>query len=228
MHREKITLMELHTTHLEAGDPLAPPDKLRKLHESGEFQIRLRLAENEACPPDLLRKLSKDNHPEVRASVANNPSTTCNTLKSLSIDTHDDVRFAMASNPHLPLEILRNFRHDHNPYISDRTHKTIDSLALESDLEEQGFVSLPGIHARLGELLVASGIIDEKEINSAIKYAKSAKIPLGRALVQSGRINRSIIVHALKQQTLVRLGQISIEKALEAITDYCRHRQCLS
>jgi hypothetical protein len=128
----------------------------------------------------------------------------------------------MASNPHLPLEILRNFSEDHNPYVCDRAHKTIDGLALELDLEEQGFVSLPGNYARLGDLLVASGIIDNKEIEFAVSFAKSAKIPLGRALVQAGRINRSIIVHALKQQTLVRLGQISIEMAIETITEYVR------
>ncbi len=219
--------MEFHTTHLQAADPLAPPEKLRKLLRSGEFQVRLRLAENEASPPDLLRKLAKDSHPEVRASVANNPSTTCNTLKSLSVDNHDDVRFAMASNPQLPLEILRNFSQDSNPYISDRIHKTIDSLSLELDLEQQGFVSVPGAHARLGELLVASGIIEEKEIYATIACAKSAKMPLGRALVQSGRINRGIVVHALRQQTLVRLGQLSLEKAVESIREYSRSQQHL-
>ena len=133
----------------------------------------------------------------------------------------------MACNPHLLLEVLRNFIQDHNPYVSDRAHKTIDSLALELDLEEQGFISLPGIHARLGELLVASGIIGEKEIEAAVTFARNTKIPLGRALVRSGRINRSTIVHALKQQTLVRLGQISLEKAIETISEYSRHQQYL-
>jgi len=220
--------MELQTTHVqEAGNPISAPDKLRKLHQSGHYEIRLRLAENEASPPDLLRKLSKDSDPEVRASVANNPSTTHNTLKSLSIDTHDDVRFSMASNPHVPLGILRNFSQDHNPYVSDRAQKTIDGLALELDLEQQGFVSLPGNHARLGDLLVVSGLISEKEIDVAVVLALNARIPLGRALVQAGRINRSVIVHALKQQTLVRLGQISFEMAVESISDYNRRRQNL-
>ncbi len=217
-------VMKLHTTHLQAGNPLSAADNLRKLLETGDLETRLRLAENEASPPDVLRTLSNDKDPEVRAGIANNPSTTHNTLKCLATDTHDDVRFSMASNPHLPLAILQGFSEDHNPYVSDRAHKTIDGLALELDLEEQGFVSLPGTHARLGDLLVASGIVDSKEIEFAVIFAKNAKIPLGRALVQAGRINRSTIVHALKQQTLVRLGQVSLEMAIENISEYARRQ----
>ncbi len=212
--------MELQTTHLQAGNRRSTVYKLRELLKSGDTQTHLRLAENEASPPDVLRELSKVGDPEVRAGVANNSSTTHNTLKSLAIDTHDDVRFAMACNPHLPLEILHSLSEDCNPYVSDRAHKTVDILALELDLEKQNFRILPGSHARLGDLLVASGTIDNKEIEIVVESAKKANIPLGRALVESGRLDRSIIVHALKQQTLVRLGQISLDMAIKSVREY--------
>jgi hypothetical protein len=221
-------VVELQTTHLQAGNPLSTAHRLRELLRSADLETRLRLAENEASPPDVLEKLSQDNDPEVRASVANNPSITSTTLEKLSTDAHEDVRFSLASNPNLPIQILQNLSQDQNPYVGDRAHKTIDGLVLELDLEAQGFVCLPGDNARLGELLVASGIIHQKEIDVAIVLAKSMKVPLGRALVQAGRIDRSTIVYALRQQTLVRLGQISLVKAIETIRDYIcrRHNLC--
>jgi hypothetical protein len=220
--------MELQLTHFQAGNPLSAATRLRELLGNGDKQTRLRLAENESSPPDVLRKLAKDKDPEVRAGVANNPSATHTTLKKMALDPHDDVRFAMASNPHLPLEILEQFIEDQNPYVSDRAQKTLDGLVLELDLANQGFVCLPGANARLGDLLVASGIIKEKEVEILVNYAKGARIPLGRAIVEAGRINRSIVAYALRQQTLVRLGQLSLQAAIAEITEYTWRTQHLS
>ena len=219
--------MELQTNHIQAANPDSAAAKLRKLLKSGDRETRLRLAENPSSPPDVLTKLSKDYDPEVRTCIANNHSTPGDIIKNLSKDLHDDVRFSMSSNPCLPLEILCELSQDQNPYVRDRAHKTIDGVSLELDLQQQGFFSLPGTHARLGELLVASGIIGEQEIAIVVNYAQHTKIPLGRALVQAGRIDRSTVVHALQQQTLVRLGQLSLTLAIEMISEYTRRQQCL-
>jgi hypothetical protein len=219
--------MELRTAHVQAANPKSAATKLRQLLKSADSETRFRLAENQSSPPDVLAKLAKDCDPEIRACVANNPSTPDNLVKTLAKDVHDDVRFSMACNPCLPLEVLHDLSQDQNPYVSDRAHKTLDGVALELDLEQQGFVSLPSPHARLGELLVASGILEEKEIEVAITFAQKTKLPLGRALVEGGRIDRSTIAHALKQQTLIRLGQLSLEVAIETITEYTRRQQYL-
>ena len=217
--------MKLQSNHLKASNPLSGKDTLRNLHKAADLEVKLRLAENPASPPDILSELAKDPEPEVRASVACNPSTPASVVEALSYDQHDDVRYFMAGDPHLPLAILRRLAQDSHPYVCDCAQKTIDGLALELALEEQGFISFPGLHARLGELLVAGGITDEKEIEASLVLAKQMRVPLGRALVHAGRLDISTIVHALRLQTLIRMGQVSIEMAIEDIRHYGRRQQ---
>ena len=212
--------MELRNDYIQAADPLSSIEELRKFLKSKDIGIRFKLAENLASPPDVLAQLSNDPDPEVRACVACNPSTPSKIVTMLSEDEHDDVRFSMASDPNLPFEILYKLVHDQNPYVCDRAQKTVDGLALESVLEGQGFISFPGTHARLGELLVAAKIMQEAEIEAFVNQARSNKIPLGRALVQAGRIDRHIVAYALKFQTLIRLGQATLESAITQIKEY--------
>lgn len=217
--------MNLQITHLKASNSLSDTQELRVLYTSGDRETRVRLAENSVSPIDILNELAQDSDPEVRACVASNPSTPPAIVEFLSYDDHDDVRFAIASDPHTRLEILRRLTHDRNPYVGDRAQKTLDGAALEIDLEKQGFISCPGTHARLGELLVASGIISEREIDICVDIANNKKLHLGRALVQRGRIDKRIIVYALKQQTLIRLGQTTFELAVKEINKYATQRQ---
>ena len=220
--------MTLQNYHLQAGNSLSDKEQLRELHRSADREVRLRLAENPSSPPDILSHLSKDFDPEVRGYVACNPSTPPEVVENLSYDEHSDVRYFMAGDPHLPLDILRRLAHDANPYVSDCAQKTVAGLALELALEEQGFVSFPGIHARLGELLVAGGITNENEIEASLVLAKDMRVPLGRALVHAGRLDVSTIVFALKLQTLIRLGQVSLEMAIEEIRKYGKRQQHLA
>lgn len=220
--------MELHATHIQAGNSLSTAEELRELLKLKDQEIRLRLAENPASPPDVLAKLSDDPDPDVRAFVAGNPSTPKHIVQRLSEDEHGDIRYSMASNPCLPLEILYKLGQDQNPFVSDRAQKTIAGIALELALEQQGFLSFPGTQARLGELLVASGAIDEEEIEAFVVLAANMKIPMGRAIVQAGRLDRNVIVCALKQQTMVRLGQVTLEIAVDEIKKCAQQRQCLA
>ncbi len=212
--------MKLQSELVRAANPLSDTELLRELLRSRDRQVRLRLAENPASPIDVLVRLAKDSDPEVRASVACNKSTPGYLVEWLAIDEHDDVRLFMAGDPHLPLAVLRTLSRDANPYVGDCAQKTYEAAALEKELEEECFRNYPGQQGRLGELLVLSGLIGRTEMENHVRYAKEARLPLGRALVQARIVDRHIVVYALKHQTLVRLGQMNLEAAVNKIKEY--------
>jgi hypothetical protein len=213
--------MKLQSDHVQAANSTSDTELLRDLLlSSNDREVRLRLAENPASPVDVLVRLAKDPDPEVRAFVACNKSAPKHIVERLARDEHDDVRLFMAGDPHLPLKILQELSVDPNPYVGDCAQKTYEGAALEGDLEKEGFVNCPGEHGRLGELLAASGLIDRIEVENHVRFATEARIPLGRALVQSRIVDRRVVVYALKHQTLVRLGQMSLETAINKIREY--------
>ncbi len=212
--------MELQTSHVRAANPRSDTDLLRDLLNTGDREVRLRLAENPTSPIDVLVQLAEDSDPEVRASVGCNKSTPRQIVERLAQDGHDDVRLFMAGDPLLPLKILQQLSADPNPYVRDCAQKTYEGAALERDLVEEGFINCPGAHGRLGELLVLSGLIGQAEVEKHVLSAKEECIPLGRSLVQSRIIDRHIVVYALKHQTLVRLGQMNLETVVKKIKEY--------
>lgn len=220
--------MNLQLEHIQAGNELTTKKLLRKLSNSQDCKVRLRLAENPASPVDTLVRLAKDPNAEIRASVASNPATPKDIVRTLANDENDDVRLSMASDPHQSLEILAELGNDRNPYIRICASKTLEAVALELDLKHEGFVGLLGAHGRLGELLVAAGIVEKIEMEKHASKASALSIPLGRALLQAGLVDRGTIVYALKHQTLVRLGQIALTEAIEKISAYVDRLQAKS
>jgi type IV pilus assembly protein PilB len=55
-------------------------------------------------------------------------------------------------------------------------------------------------HKRLGEILIASGIIDEAKLEQALKYQKQNKCLIGEALVHLGYVDEETIAQSLSKQ----------------------------
>ena len=212
--------MNVDTDQKEANNPVARRESLRDLVKSDDRRVRLKMAEDPSSPSDVLAKLANDQDPEVRASVACNPSTPFFVVRELANDEHDDVRYFMAGDPNLPAEILCKLRKDTNPFVRDCAEKTVDAIALETNLDEECFVRYAGTIGRLGDLLVASGILSQDDVNECVVLAKAKGYPLGQALLLRGLLDRPTVAYALKQQAVVRLGQTTLQAAVDNLKSF--------
>jgi hypothetical protein len=93
----------------------------------------------------------------------------------------------------------------------------VDAIAFEDQLKEDGFVPHAGAIARLGELLLAAGVIDSEILEASLAATKVEQLPLGRFLVKNQHLPPEIVIRALKLQSLVRLGKISVDSANEKL-----------
>jgi len=208
-----------------AGDPLQSPDILKSLYENGSSLVRRRLAENPACPADLLITLSKDPDPDVRVCLASNPAASPDILHSLVNDENVDVRLSLAEDCALAPYLLKILADDTNPYVKARAESTIECLEFEEQLKKQGFVPQEGTVALLGELLVAAGAVSRDVLMISLSYSKSVDMPLGRVLVKNNQVDAELVIRALKLQTLVRGGKLSLESALEKLKREAHKRE---
>lgn len=206
----------------KTDNPVTKRESVRDLVKSGDRRVRLRIAEDPTSPSDVLAKLANDSEPEIRAAVGCNPSTPFYVVRELANDEHDDVRYFMAEDPNLPAEILCKLRKDQNPFVRDCAEKTVDALALEGNLDEECFVRYAGTIGRLGELLTLSEVLSQEQVDECVVLAKAKGYPLGQALILRGFADRPTIAFALKQQAVVRLGQITLQAAVEKIKAYKR------
>lgn len=205
--------MYLSGRFFTAGDPSQSPEVLRDVYENARPSVRRRLAENPSSPEELLVMLSKDSDPEVRSSVACNKAAPLEILEALASDSDVNVRLSLAEEFALPPYILQKLCEDDNPYVKDRAEATLEAIAFENQLRNEGFVHQAGPTARLGELLVAAAVLTRESLEQALEEAKTEELPLGRILVKNNRIDPEIIIRALKLQSLVRKGKISVESA---------------
>ena len=207
--------MAVHENYLKAGNPETPVAELRKLFSERDHKVRRRLAENPGTPDDLLSDLSADQNPEVRIAVAEHPQVRRTILEQLVADESVYVRFALAGQYSLPLDLLEYLANeDENPYVCDHASRTLEGLFLEKSLNEAGFVHVPGETEKLGELLVESGVLSADHVDELLKIAREREIPLGRAIVQTRALARSIVVAALKAQVKIRDGGFPREQAI--------------
>jgi hypothetical protein len=116
------------TKLLLASNPSSPDELLDYLTEIGSTEITIRVAENSACGARTLERLSGHPCSSVRRAVAENRNTKEACLLKLAHDPDADIRFCMAENPHLPLSVLNLLMQDENPYVSQRTRKTVARL----------------------------------------------------------------------------------------------------
>jgi len=208
-----------------AGDPASSPETLREVYRNAQPKVRRRLAENPSSPEELLVMLSKDSDAEVRASLASNRAVPLETLEALAKDEDVNVRLTLAEESALPPYILQKLCDDSNPYVRDRASETLEGLSFENQLKNEGFVHQSGTTARLGELLLAAGVLDQTTLDSSLEATKTEELPLGRVLVRDNRVDTTIIIRALKLQSLVRRGKITVESATEKLTRACHQRR---
>lgn len=205
--------INISSPFLAAGDSSLSPDVLRDVYQNAHPSVRRRLAENPSSPEELLFILSKDSDPEVRASLACNRSVPLEILEELAVDDDVNVRLTLAEEIALPPYILLKLCEDSNPYVKDRAEATVEGISFESQLKSEGFVHQAGTAARLGELMVAANILSEEVLDHCLKTAQEQELPLGRVLVKLDLVEAALVIRALKLQSLVRRGKLSVESA---------------
>ncbi len=60
--------------------------------------------------------------------------------------------------------------------------------------------------ARIGELLVSSGLIGEEQVSEALELQKESRKKLGEILIELGYINDMDLTRMLNQQAIMRDG----------------------
>ena len=213
--------------YVKAGDDQASKDTLWDLYKKNSSRIRQRLAENMATPEDLLRLLAADKNPEVRASVASNMFTPTDVLEALSEDDDLNVRLTLANEVNLPIHILEKLATDDNPYVIDTAETTLDMLYLEEQLKEISFVCEPGHLAKIGQLFIEAGLIIEEDLEMCLSMSKSQEIPIGQILVKYKHYDPDVVLYALRMQTLVRKGKVSLKEAADKLQKHAEIKMLL-
>lgn len=112
---------------------------------------------------------------------------------------------------------------DHrSPYIRAQARLTLEGHKFENRLKEMRHVAIADGDYRLGELLVKSQLVKEKDIDDALEDCNLCKLPLGRALLQSRSASPKALITALKVQTLIRQGSM---RAVDAINELVKCRK---
>lgn len=72
---------------------------------------------------------------------------------------------------------------------------------------------------KLGELLVAAGLLSRKTVEGHLAVAKFMGLPLGNLLVREKKLSRDLLKVAIRLQTLISDGMISLELSCRAMRD---------
>ncbi|PWU02378.1 MAG: hypothetical protein C5B53_01765 [Candidatus Melainabacteria bacterium] len=206
--------------YMIAGSADTPIEVVRDLSILGLTVIRERLAANPNTPLEILEKLALDADPLVRSAVAENAMLSRKIAEQLFRDEHPDVRFSLAENLKTPQDLIGRLTEDENPYIANVASKTLDILYFESMLTEEKFEVETGETARLGELLVASLWLGEDITLGCVRQATSQHVPLGQVLLRTGLVAPTVLLLALKLQSQIRRGQVSLSDAIQQLKDH--------
>lgn len=77
---------------------------------------------------------------------------------------------------------------------------------------------------RLGELLVHAGLVKEADVEGQLAVAQFMGLPLGTLLVREKKVTREILRVAIRLQTLIADGMISLDLSCTALRDIYRNR----
>ncbi len=80
---------------------------------------------------------------------------------------------------------------------------------------------------RVGELLVAAGIITNEMLNESLQIAKSSRSMIGRTLVTLGRLDEHKLQTTLDVQNLIRKGTINTHIGIKALGIACHSRSTI-
>lgn len=70
---------------------------------------------------------------------------------------------------------------------------------------------------KIGELLVAVGVVTSGDLQEAIQIAKRMNLPIGRVIVMSGVISEGNLQYCLEAQSLVKDGLLDVDTAVTAL-----------
>lgn len=115
---------------------------------------------------------------------------------------------SLVNDGHLPLEVaieVLKLSHKENISLSDAFQRS--GLVLPEDQETN----------RLGHLLVAAGIVTDRELEEALQINVRTGLPLGHAFCFRGYLSQAILYTTLLAQETIRRGAISRNNAIQAI-----------
>ena len=70
---------------------------------------------------------------------------------------------------------------------------------------------------KIGELLVAVGVVSSGDLLEAIQIAKRMNLPIGRVIVMSGVISEANLQYVLEAQSLIKDGLLEIDTAVQGL-----------
>ncbi len=79
-------------------------------------------------------------------------------------------------------------------------------------------MSLDKNELRIGELLIQAEILNQKELDEAMKTARSTGLPIGRVLIMAGFLTEDEFQAAVQAQSLVRDGIVPLEMSIKALS----------
>lgn len=100
------------------------------------------------------------------------------------------------------------------------------ATANQADETANSLPSLNSERTKLGELLVSAGIIEEEKVTQASEISASLNMLLGEFLVQKAVIERDVLTLALKLQSLVWQGRVSLAQAAGILKDATSYLSC--
>jgi hypothetical protein len=72
-------------------------------------------------------------------------------------------------------------------------------------------------HVKIGELLIAVGVMTTGDLTEAIQISKRMGVPIGRVLVMSGCVTEADLQSALELQSLVKDNLVDLETGIKAL-----------
>ncbi|HMW90273.1 MAG TPA: hypothetical protein PKN86_18665 [Candidatus Obscuribacter sp.] len=96
-------------------------------------------------------------------------------------------------------------------------------ITLEQALDQLGWqpqTSMPS--ARLGELLLSSGVISPEQLNQALNEVRESITPLGAVLIAMGAITENVLRDALTVQSEIRQGKRTKPDGVALLSKFAR------
>lgn len=75
----------------------------------------------------------------------------------------------------------------------------------------------PAVETKLGDLLVAAGLVKKEDLAECLETSKETGLPLGRVLFNTGKVSDTTLWSALNAQVMIRDRKISKEQATKAL-----------
>ncbi len=193
------------------------------------YTLKLRLAPNDAMPTwNLVARATETNHPLwavcsndaalVRMAVM--PYLASADVLERSLDhTETVLRIPKAHTQQSLRETVDQQRTTHKLHLSvSATPKA--NINQQSDLianNEFSAASVSGAATLIGDLLLRADLITTSDLAEALPLSKRTGLPIGRILIDSGRLNENSLRAAVLAQSLIRDGLLHTELAVKAI-----------